>query len=69
MIEVRRMLRRRLENILTRLRERITSAASESIKAKIQGVKYTARGFRNRRNFQTAIYFHCGDLDMASSCH
>jgi hypothetical protein len=26
-------------------------------------VKYTARGFRNKGNFQTAIYFHCGSLD------
>jgi hypothetical protein len=28
-------------------------------------VKYTARGFRNKHNFKTAIYFHCGGLDMA----
>lgn len=24
-----------------------------------------ARGFRNRRNFGRAIYFHCGSLDLA----
>jgi transposase len=69
MIEVARTLRRRLENILTYLKHRITNAASESINSKIQWVKYTARGFRNKRNFQTAIYFHCGGLDMAPSCH
>jgi transposase len=69
MIEAARMLKRRLENILTYLRHRITNAASESINSKIQWVKYTARGFRNKRNFQTAIYFHCGGLDMAPSCH
>jgi len=23
-----------------------------------------ARGFRNRENFKTAIYFHCGGLDL-----
>jgi hypothetical protein len=34
-------------------------------KAKIQSVKYTARGFRNKQNFITAIYFHCGGLDLA----
>jgi hypothetical protein len=28
-------------------------------------VKYTARGFRNKQNFITAIYFHCGGLDLA----
>jgi transposase len=65
MVETALMLKRRLENILTYLRHRITNAASESINSKIQWVKYTARGFRNKRNFQTAIYFHCGGLEMA----
>jgi transposase len=69
MIETARMLKRRLENVLTYLRHRITNAASESINSKIQWVKYTARGFRNKKNFQVAIYFHCGGLDMAPSCH
>ena len=64
MIELARMLKRRFENIITYLRHRITNAASESINAKIQWVKYTARGFRNRRNFVHAIYFHCGGLDL-----
>jgi Transposase len=35
----------------------VTNAASESINAKIQWVKYTARGFRNKQNFIHAIYF------------
>ncbi|MGB7718712.1 MAG: transposase [Bryobacteraceae bacterium] len=66
MIEVARMLKRRFENIITYLRHRITNAASESINARIQRVKYAARGFRSRRNFVHAIYFHCGGLDLAS---
>jgi transposase len=65
MIEVARMLQRRFENIITYLRHRITNAGSESINAKVQWVKYTARGFRNKRNFIHAIYFHCGGLDLA----
>ena len=69
MIEAARTLRRRLENILSYLKHRVTNAASESINSKIQRVKYTARGFRNKRNFQTAIYFHRGGFDMAPSCH
>jgi transposase len=48
MVETARMLKRRLENILTYLRHRITNAASESLNSKIQWVKYTARGFRNK---------------------
>lgn len=67
MIEVARMLRDRLQNILTYLKHPITNATSESLNAKIQWVKYTARGFRNKGNFKTAIYFHCGGLDLAPS--
>src|SRR5260370_8528148 len=65
MIAVAGMLKRRFENIITYLKHRITNAASESINAKIQWVKYTARGFRNKQNFINAIYFHCGGLDLA----
>jgi transposase len=65
MVQTARMLKRRLQNILTCLRYRITNATSESINAKTQWVKYTARGFRNKRNFQIAIYFNCGGLEMA----
>ena len=61
---VARMLKRRFENVITYLRHRITNAGSESLNAKIQWVKYTARGFRNKKNFIDAIYFHCGGLDM-----
>jgi transposase len=65
MIQAARMLKRRFENIITYLKHRITNASSESINAKIQWVKYTARGFRNRQKFVHAIYFHCGGLDLA----
>lgn len=67
MKNVAAMLKRRFENIITYLRHQITNAASESINAKIQWVKYTARGFRNKQNFINAIYFHCGGLDLAPS--
>jgi transposase len=67
MKKVAGMLRRRFENIITYLRHQITNATSESLNAKIQWVKYTARGFRNKQNFINAIYFHCGGLDLAPS--
>jgi transposase len=65
MIRVAGMLRRRFENVVTYLKHRITNAASESINSRVQWVKYTVRGFRNKVNFQTAIYFHCGGLDLS----
>ena len=48
------MLKRRFENIITYLRLRVTNAASELINAKIEWVKYTARGFRNKQNLANA---------------
>jgi transposase len=69
MKKVAGMLKRRFENIITYLRHRITNATSESINAKIQWVKYTARGFRNKTNFKNAVYFHAGKLDMAPFPH
>jgi transposase len=66
-IEKAKMLKSRLPNILTYLKQGITNAASESLNSKIQGVKYTARGFRNFQNFLTAIYFHCGGLNLPPS--
>jgi len=64
-VEKARMLQSHLPNILTYLKHGITNATSESLNSKIQWVKYTARGFRNFRNFVTAIYFHCGGLNLA----
>jgi transposase len=64
MIEKARMLKTHLENVLTYLKHRITNATAEGLNSKIQWLRYTARGFRNRENFKTAIYFHCGGLDL-----
>jgi len=41
-----------------------TSAGSEALNAGIQRIKRSAAGFRNRRRFADAIYFHFGGLDL-----
>ena len=64
MIEKARMLKRHLPNILTYLKHRITNATAEGLNSKIQWIRYTARGYRNREHSKTAIYFHCGKLDL-----
>lgn len=58
------MIKRRFENIVTCPRLRLTDVASESINSKIRWIKYSARGFRNKTNFVSAVYFHCGGLDL-----
>lgn len=59
-----RTLRAHLDNILTDLTHRITNAVPEGLHAKIQWIKYSSRGVRDRERFKTAIYFHCGGLDL-----
>ncbi len=59
-----RTLKRYLYGILGYLRHQHTNALAESLNAKIQEIKYKARGYRNRENFRLAIMFHCGGLDM-----
>ena len=63
-IEVARMMKRHIKGILGYLRSRQTNARAEAMNAKIQEIKYRARGYRNRANFRMAIMFHCGALDM-----
>ena len=57
-------LKRHLTNILTYFRHRITNAVTEGLNSKIQAIKKMACGFRNFEHFKTAIYFHCGGLDL-----
>ncbi len=61
---VARMVKRHLEGILNAIVLGVTNARSEAINAKIQWLKYTARGFRNRDRFRSAIYFHLGGLSL-----
>jgi len=62
--KVASMVKRHLDGILNAIVLGVTNARSEGINAKIQWIKYTARGFRNRERFRTAIYFHLGGLDL-----
>ena len=64
MKKVARLVKSHLENILTYLTHRVTNAVTEGLNAKIQWVKYSARGYRNPEAFKTAILFHCGGLDL-----
>ena len=41
-----------------------SSLPFEGLNSKIQTIKKMAYCFRNREHFKTAIYFHCGGLDL-----
>ena len=63
-IKVAKMLQRHLPNVLSYFTHRITNAVREGLNSKIQTIKKMAYGFRNLDHFKTAIYFHCGGLQL-----
>jgi transposase len=63
-ISAAKTLQAHLANILTYFQHRVTNATAEGLNSKIQMVKEMACGFRNREHYKTAIYFHCGGLDL-----
>lgn len=64
-------IKRHLGNVLSYFDNRVTNAVSEGLNSKIQTIKKMAYGYRNKKNFRTAIYFHCGGLALspAASTH
>jgi transposase len=68
-IEEARMMHKYIHNILTYFAHPITNAVSEGLNSKIQTIKKMAYGFRNREHFKTAIYFHCGGLQLYPATH
>lgn len=57
-------LKRHWAGIRTAIMNGITNSAAEGLNSKIEVIKRSACGFRNKNNFKTAILFHCGKLDM-----
>jgi transposase len=57
-------LQRHLAGVLRYCRHRITNGVAEGLNSKIMTIKRKACGFRNPEHFTTAIYFHCGGLDL-----
>lgn len=62
--EVAWLIKRHWTNVVTYFWHRITNAVSEGLNSKIQTIKKMAYGFRNKDHFKTAIFFHCGGLDL-----
>ena len=57
-------LKRHLDGVLRFVTHPITNGVAEGLNSKIMSIKRKAGGFRNPKNFTTAIYFHCGGLDL-----
>jgi hypothetical protein len=53
-----------LPGVLRFVTHPITNGIAEGLNGKIMSIKRKAGGFRNPANQTTAIYFHCGGLDL-----
>lgn len=63
--KVARMLKSHLAHVLTWFAHRLSNGPLEGLNNKIQGLIKRAYGYRNRERFKTAIWFHCGGLNLA----
>ena len=68
-IAVARLIKRHLHNVLAYFDHPITNAVAEGINSKIQTIKKAAYGFRNPEHFKTAVFFHCGGLNLYPVTH
>ncbi|EQD54371.1 transposase IS204/IS1001/IS1096/IS1165 family protein, partial [mine drainage metagenome] len=59
-----KMIRDHLAGVMTYFIHRITNAIAEGMNSKIATIQKMAYGFRNKEHFRTAIYFHCGNLQL-----
>lgn len=64
MIKAAKMIARHLPNVMTYFTHRITNAVAEGMNSKIATIQKRACGYRNPERFKTAVYFHCGGLDL-----
>ena len=62
--QVAKTLKRHLAGVLRFVQHPITNGVAEGLNSKIMSIKRKAGGFRNPSHFTTAIYFHCGGLDL-----
>jgi len=61
---VARTIRDRLCSVFSHCTHGITNAVVEGMNSKIISIKARVGGFRNVKNFKTAILFRCGGLDL-----
>lgn len=69
MIQAAKSFKSYLKAILNYFTHRMTNAVAEGLNSKIQGILKSAYGYRNRENFKTAVYFHCGGLSLYPVTH
>lgn len=68
-IDAARTLKRHEAGLMSYFAHRISNAGAEGLNSRIQAIRVSARGYRNREHFKTAIYFHLGGLQLYPQTH
>jgi len=63
-IKVAKMIKSKLDHVVTYAKHFITNATAEGLNSKIKAISARAGGYRNQENLKTVIYFHCGGLKL-----
>jgi len=63
-IKVAKMIKSKLNHVVTYSKHFITNATAEGLNSKIKAISARAGGYRNHENLKTVIYFHCGGLKL-----
>ncbi|MGH8827912.1 MAG: ISL3 family transposase [Jiangellaceae bacterium] len=63
-IDAAKTLKRHQAGLLSYFAHPITNAGAEGLNSRVQAIRVSARGYRNREHFKTAIYFHLGGLQL-----
>ena len=63
-IDAAKTLKRHEAGLLSYFAHRVTNAGAEGLNSRIQAIRVAGRGYRNRKNFKTAIWFHLGGLQL-----
>ena len=63
-IDAAKTLKRHEAGLLSYFAHPITNAGAEGLNSRIQAIRVSARGYRNREHFKTSIYFHLGGLQL-----
>jgi transposase len=68
-IDAAKTLKRHEAGLMSYFKHRISNAGAEGLNSRIQAIRVSARGYRNREHFKTAIYFHLGGLHLYPQTH
>jgi len=63
-IDAARTLKRHEAGLMSYFAHRVSNAGAEGLNSRTQAIRVSARGYRNREHFKTAIWFHLGGLQL-----